>query len=60
MLNFDPRTGATYSTNGGYLNAGLPIRDTYVVIGRRQHGILYEPVVKNEKSRIGVDRKSVV
>lgn len=54
MLNFDPRTGATYSTNGGYLNAGLPIRDTYVVIGRRQHGILYEPVVKNEKSRIGV------
>lgn len=42
-----------YST-GGYLNEGLPIRDTYVKLGMRQHGMLYEPVVKNEKSRIGI------
>lgn len=41
-------------TCGGYLNEGLPIRDTYVVLDGVQHGILYEPVVKTEKSRIGI------
>ncbi len=54
MLKFDPNKGILEATAGGYLNAGFPIRDTYVKIGRDQHGILYEPIVKCEKSKIGV------
>lgn len=54
MFFYDPESRSLRSSAGGYLDGGLHIRDTYVKIGLRQHGILYEPIVKNEKSRIGI------
>lgn len=54
MLFYNPESHALRSSSGGYLEAGLQIRDTYVQIGSRQRGILYEPIVKNEKSSIGL------
>lgn len=54
MFLYDSSLKKLTYTTGGYLNEGLPIRDTYVVLDGRQHGILYEPIVKNEKSHIGI------
>ncbi len=57
MLNFDLKRKEIKSTNGGYLNDGLPIRDTFVQLGSGMHyvhAMLYEPVVACERSRIGV------
>ena len=54
MFVFDPKTKKTAATSGGYSKDGLPIRDTMVLLGRDQRGILYEPLVRNEKSAVGV------
>jgi hypothetical protein len=53
MLIFDPKNKKVSSNAGGYLNAGLPIRSTYVTM-RRQHGMFYEPIVHNANTKIGV------
>ncbi len=58
MLKFDPRSGIITKTTGGYLDAGLPIQDTFVQIGMGMGGklrcVFYEPVTPVEKSKIGV------
>lgn len=54
MLIFDENSKSISSTPGGYSNEGLPIRDTFVRLSGGQRGILYEPIVRSEKSRIGV------
>lgn len=57
MLKFDPAAKTITATNGGYLNAGLPIRDTYVKLTTwydHQRGILYEPVAPCKKSEIAI------
>lgn len=57
MLKFDPVAKTITATNGGYLNAGLPIRDTYVKLTTwldHQHGILYEPIELSKKSEIAI------
>ncbi len=57
MLLFNPITKRITSTTGGYTSEGLHIRDTYVQLMSGLHiqrGILYEPVVPCEKSKIGV------
>ncbi len=57
MLRFDEKTKEITASTGGYRTEGLPIRDTFVQIGQGVHfqrGMLYEPVVPTEKSRIGV------
>lgn len=54
MILYDIDTKKTTASNGGYRNEGLLIRDTFVKLGRGQRGILYEPVIRTEKSRIAV------
>ena len=54
MYLFDVETKKTEAVSGGYQKEGLLIRDTFVKIGRNQRGILYEPVIRTEKSRIAV------
>lgn len=59
MLIFDRRKNKISFSSGGYSNDGLPIRDTYVILERVQRAkfqraVLYEPIVKNEKSKIAV------
>lgn len=58
MLFYNTRLNEVTASNGGYSNFGVPIRDTYVTIGggmgHGQRGILYEPVFKTERSKVGV------
>lgn len=57
MLKFDWKTKSITSSNGGYQNDGLLIRDIYVRLGNGilgMHCMLYEPMVAVEKSKIGV------
>ena len=57
MLKFDPVAKTITETTGGYLDAGMPIRDTYVKLAgwlNHQRGILYEPVTPCEKSSIAI------
>ena len=57
MLKFDPVAKTITETTGGYLDAGMPIRDTYVKLAgwlNHQRGILYEPVTPCEKSEIAI------
>lgn len=57
MLKFDPVAQTIAQTTGGYLDAGMPIRDTYVKLTgwlNHQRGILYEPVTPCEKSEIAI------
>lgn len=59
MLVFDRQENKISFSNDGCSAAGLPIRDTYVLLERVQKAqfqkaVLFEPAVKNEKSKIGV------
>lgn len=54
MFLYDPRTKKITETHGGYSDAGLPIRDTFVKFGMDMRCVLYEPVSPTEKSRIGL------
>ena len=54
MYIYDAERELVTETNGGYRLGGLPIRDTFVKIGRRQRGILYEPAVPSENSRTAI------
>lgn len=57
MLRFNDITKEIQKTTGGYSSEGLPVRDTFVQLGggmNFQRGILYEPEIPVEKSRIGV------
>lgn len=57
MLNYNLESKQITSSSGGYSNAGLQIRDTFVTLGsgmRFMHTVLYEPVVPVEKSRVGI------
>lgn len=54
MYLYDSEKRLITATNGGYGAGGLPVRDTFVKLGRNQRGILYEPVTRTEKSRTAV------
>jgi hypothetical protein len=54
MYIYNERTGTMCASCGGYQADGLPIRDTYVDLGFDMHGIMYEPILPTEKSRIGI------
>lgn len=58
MLLYEKQKNEVYSSNNAKYN--LEIRDTFIALERRhgavlkQGAILYEPVVKNKKSKIGI------
>lgn len=54
MYLYDAEKKIMTETTGGYREEGLPIRDMFVKIGRHLTGILYEPVIPIEKTRIAV------
>ena len=54
MYLYDAERKIITVTTGGYLAGGLPIRDTFVKIGRHLKGILYEPVTPVENSCVAV------
>ena len=57
MYKYDERAKTLVQTTGGYSEAGLPIRDTYVIIGggmEHMRCVLYEPVSPVERSEVGV------
>ena len=57
MYKYDERANTLVQTNGGYSDAGLPIRDTYVIIGggmEHMRCLLTEPVQPVDKSSVGV------
>lgn len=54
MYLYDAEKKIVTVTTGGYSQAGLPIKDTFVKIGRRLKGVLYEPLTPVENSKIAV------
>lgn len=54
MYLYDVETKKITASNGGYVDGGPLIRDSFVKLGRSQRGILYEPVIRTEKSRTAV------
>ena len=54
MYLYDAEKKIMTVTNGGYSEGGLPIKDTFIKIGRHLTGILYEPLTPVEKSKIAV------
>lgn len=54
MYVFNTETKKTETTGGGYTTGGPLIKDTFVKLGRHQRGILYEPVIRTEKSSTAV------
>lgn len=51
MLQFDSQTGKIENINAGTAKG---FQDTYVVLAKKQSGVLYEPVIKSEKSETGI------
>ncbi|MCD7863410.1 MAG: alpha/beta hydrolase [Lachnospiraceae bacterium] len=54
MIKFDEATGRIEVTNGVLENDGFEVRDTFVLLGRGQRGMLYEPADGSKRIPVGV------
>lgn len=54
MLFYDKENRTISDGNTGTTDDILPVKDQYVVLEKKLTGVLYEPVIRNEKSKIGV------